>query len=623
MQPFLNTDVKEQVRQATDIVELVGGFIQLRRAGRNYVGLCPWHDDSKPSLQINPERQSYKCWVCDVGGDVFSFLMQMEGLEFREALDALAERAGIELTHHRPKAGQENGPSPTDRKILFAAMAWAEERFHRYLLEAPEAAPARQYLVDRGINAESIETFHIGFVPQAWDWLFKQAMAAGYATQTLEAAGLIVPRTQGDGFYDRFRGRLMFSIRDIRNRPIAFGGRVLPSLAKEGDAKYINSAETPLFTKSAQLYNLDLARNHTGKPSTNREIIVMEGYTDCIMAYQNGVQNVVAVLGTALTDRHIPLLRRYADSIYLVLDGDEAGQKRTNEVLDLFVANQVDLRILALPKDTDPCDFIASQGSDAFRKLLAESVDALEHKIRTVTEGMVAAPNTHQANVAVESILETISRAPRPKQGDASVFLMREQQILGRIAREFQLSETILRTRLRDLRSGGHRYNSPASVETKTGVQKSTTLPFWDQEFFELLLLSKRAGEKLLNVVAMSDLQSEVGQRLFTLCHETNDMHGYVDFDSLMTTADDLALKNLVVTLAEQSQAKVANDVDFRVVDYISNLNKKHATAKAKMQRAVLQEGKGTLDEQSEDSLLEQIFMNARNRQSGNKPTDG
>jgi DNA primase len=217
-------DAKEQVRQAIDIVDLVGGYIALRRQGRGYVGLCPWHDDSRPSLQVNPERQSFKCWVCDIGGDIFSFVMKAENLEFREALEMLAERAGVALKPaDRPQASGEN---PYDRRNLLRCMAWAEEQFHQCLLRSADAEPARRYLADRAINDASIAGFRLGFSPNEWDWILKRGAAARWPAAVLERVGLVGKSDRG--FYDRFRGRLMFSIRDARSRPIAFGGRVLP-----------------------------------------------------------------------------------------------------------------------------------------------------------------------------------------------------------------------------------------------------------------------------------------------------------------------------------------------------------------------------------------------------------
>ncbi len=334
-----SSDDKERIRQAIDIVDLVGSYTSLRRQGRNYVALCPWHDDSRPSLQVNPERQSFKCWVCNIGGDVFSFLMKMENVEFGEAVAMLAERAGIQLTPYDPRRGGSPVPGdvageppsasardPDVKRVLYQAAAWAEQLFHECLLRDPEAEPARQYLRDRGISDESIRHFHLGYSPDSWDWLIKQSLRTKkFSHGVLERIGLLGRKQVGGGHYDRFKGRVLFSIRDVQGRPVGIGGRVLPGQAATNPAKYVNSPESPLFSKSNLLYGLDLARNAITK---TRTAVVTEGYTDCIIARQAGFENVLAVLGTALGERHIKLLKRFADRVVLVLDGDEAGQKR-------------------------------------------------------------------------------------------------------------------------------------------------------------------------------------------------------------------------------------------------------------------------------------------------------
>ncbi len=224
MTEFASFDLKEQVRQATDIVDLVGGYLSLRREGRNFKALCPWHDDSKPSLQVNPQRQSFKCWVCNIGGDVFSFMMKMEHVEFPEAMQMLADRAGIKLTKQQLKSGE-------DKQLWFKVLAWAEERFHQYLLQSPEAETARRYFDDRGITEESLGRFKLGFSPDSWDWLLKQALAQGFSEELLEKVGLAKSRGEDkQGAYDMFRGRVLFPIRDVQSRTVGFGGRCCHNL---------------------------------------------------------------------------------------------------------------------------------------------------------------------------------------------------------------------------------------------------------------------------------------------------------------------------------------------------------------------------------------------------------
>ena len=564
-------DLKEQVRQAVDIVDLVGSYAQLRRQGRNFVALCPWHDDSRPSLTVNPDRQSFKCWVCDIGGDVFSFLMKAEGLEFREALEMLAERAGIPV--HQPATQYDDGRSAvdsgTDKRALYRLMAWAEEQFHRCLLSAPEAEPARQYLLERRLTRPTIEQFRVGFAPNRWDWLLERARACDWSPALLERAGLLRRKELDGGHYDWFRGRVIFSIRDARSRPIAFGGRVLPQLADDRSAKYINSPETPLFSKSRELYGLDVAREHFKEEGG---AIVMEGYTDCLMAHQTGMKNAVAVLGTALGDRHLQLLRRYTECVTLVLDGDDAGKRRTNEIIDallaLFEKNEIDLRILTLPGDIDPCDFIATHGCDAFRKLLSQATDALEHKFNAVTNGLDLLTDTHRAAQAAEQMLGTLAQI-RPVSGSASsTALLREQQMLSRIARKFHLPEEQLRMRLLAVRreskgrSSSQRQPSELAEDSADSelIAESLALLAWERDLLELLIADPSFMSRIELEVQPADFMSGIARRIYESCRRMIHADGVLDFGRLLAQFDDHVVKNMIVDIGESCDKKQASD---------------------------------------------------------------
>lgn len=603
-------DVKEQVRQSVDIVDLVGSYVQLRRQGRNYVGICPWHDDSRPSLQVNAERQSFKCWVCDVGGDVFSFVMKAEGLEFREALEMLAERAGIPLrpnvssraNYDAPDgttydeedsyepAGESGGSStrsgtstssaPTtefDKRTLYRVAAWAELQFHDCLLSAAEADAGRKYLAERGISVDSARRFCLGFAPNRWDWLLERAHGSEWTPAILERVGLLRRRESGGGFYDWFRGRVMFSIRDARSRPIGFGGRVLPQLADERAAKYINSPETPLFSKSRELYGLDLARDHFKREGG---AVVMEGYTDCLMAHQHGLQNCVAVLGTALGERHLQLLRRYTDSITLVLDGDDAGRRRTNEILDallaLFEKNQVDLRILTLPQGLDPCDFIAQHGCDSFRELLAGAVDALEHKFRSVAKGLDILTDTHGASQATEDLLNTLAKIRPVSGGASSRTLLREEQMLGRIARQFHLPEEQLRSRLVALRREARRV--PAAAQAPAAEQRrSVELPACDRLLLELLISQPGYYLRIRSAVDRDAIETDVARQIYDTWLRMSEGEQGPEFARLVSEFVDADIKNLLAGLADQCAAKPTQDAERLLQDCLSDYQRRRA----------------------------------------------
>jgi len=485
-----SSDAKERVREAIDIVELVGSYVQLRRQGRNYVGLCPWHDDTRPSLQVNPQRQSFKCWVCDIGGDIFSFMMKMQGVSFPEALAMLADRAGIALGPTRvPQHGGASGKG--DKRTLYRAMAWAETQYHQCLLNSPEALPARQYLDERAITPETIRRFHLGFSPNRRDWILHQAKGSGFDAAVLEKIGLLARPAAGGSPYDRFRGRVLFPIRDPQGQPRGLGGRVLPELASTTPAKYVNSPETPLFVKSKLLYGLDVAQASMRK---SRTAVVMEGYTDCIVAHQHGFTDVVAVLGTALGESHIRTLRPFADRIVLVLDGDEAGRRRANEVLELFVAQQVDLQIVTLPEGVDPCDFLEQHGADAFGRLLAdEAVDALEHAFRVETAGLDLEHDVHGASQSLERLVSIVAMAPRLRGDTTSRDRFREEKILQRLASSFRVGEVDVRRRLTALRRGRQRRGAHARPQEPSAPQSGYRVAAdqvdpWQRELLEILI---------------------------------------------------------------------------------------------------------------------------------------
>ncbi|MBN2476552.1 MAG: DNA primase [Pirellulales bacterium] len=618
-------DAKEQVRQAIDIVELVGSHIQLRRQGRNYVGLCPWHDDSRPSLQVNPERQSFRCWVCDIGGDVFDFVMKSEGVEFREALQMLAERAGVALGPS-PSPAQRPVGGPGDKRTLLQAMAWAEQQYHRCLIDSPEAEPARQYLQRRGITAESIDTFHLGFSPNQRDWLLRQVGGSAERAKVLETIGLLARPADGGDPYDRFRGRVLFSIRDTQGRPVGLGGRVLPESGATSPAKYVNSPETPLFSKSNLLYGLDVARGAIRKNGT---ALVMEGYTDCIVAHQYGFAHAVAVLGTALGEGHIRILNRFADRTVLILDGDEAGQRRANEVLELFVAQQVDLQILTLPEGTDPCDFLQQHGAEAFAELLAgQAVDALEHAFRSATRNIDLQRDVHAATQALERLVAIVAKAPRLRQDTTRQDRFREEKILQRMAARFRVDETEIRRRLTALRRRGQTQTPrPHAVEEIPPGEQPAAIrgpidPAW-REMLEILIGHPECWPQMRAAVGSRQIAPEPCRRIYETCCRLEDAGHAPTFDRLMLEFDDPAVKSLLVELDEAGRAKGERDAgpEALLLDLITTLKKQEAQRQRPGQIVALREG--GLNDSQETELLEQIIRQERSRQGISEPTDG
>jgi len=605
-------DAKEQVRQAIDIVDLVGSYLELRRQGRNYVGRCPWHDDTRPSLNVNPDRQTWKCWVCNIGGDAFSFVMQKERCDFKEALQMLAERAGIELVQSTRRI--EPG-SADDKTTLYACCQWAARQYQECLLKSDAAALARKYLAERAISAESVEKFTLGFVPDAWSWLMDRAKTTPYTPAVLEACGLLT-RNETGRVYDRFRGRIMFPIRDLQGRVISFGGRVVPGLSDSQPGKYINGSETRLFSKSDNLYALELARDTIGK---SKSITVVEGYTDVILCHQYGVTDVVACLGTALNERHIKLIRRFAETVYLLLDGDEAGQRRTSEVLELFVAANVDLRIVTLPDELDPAEFLQERGGEAFQGVMKQSVDALAHKIRLATAGIDLARDTHKASQALEEILTTLARGT--PAGTLDTGALKVHQLLARLAREFGLEESVIRSRFSQLRrtiKGSFRENREENEETSN--YRPSDLSPRECELIELLVQHPELAPTALSEIADDDLTSQPARLIVRAYRQREEAGRALDFGAVLAEIENVSLKSLLVhldDLASRKAEKALADPATRMRLVIARFQEFHEQRQLKEAELALAEKR--FDEQEELSVLASMIA-AKRRQQGIHP---
>lgn len=440
--PPVSVELKRTVKAANDIADVVAGYIPVHSAGKTFKAICPFHNDTRPSLQIDRQYQNFRCWACDARGDVFDFVMKFEKVEFPEALRILAQRANIVLEPTQAT------PEDQTRARLFSAVKWAEDQYRACLMDEATAEPARRYLGARKLAGAIVRQFGLGYAPPAGDWLVRRADADRIDPGVLVEVGVIAARDENRGFYDRFRDRVMFPIRDARGHTVGFGGRILPEspLAARGP-KYYNSADTPLFNKSDLLYGLDLAR-HAG--SAAGYLAVVEGYTDVMMAHQSGVANVVATMGTALNARHVAQLRRYAAKVVLVFDADAGGMTGVDRALELFVGQDVELAIAALPDGLDPCDLLTQPGGvDVFRKTLATAIDALEFKLNQLLarEPEQTVGGTERI---VNAVLGVMALAP-PVLNQAGQ--MRQEKIVTRLAHRLGIRQETVWARLTELRA--------------------------------------------------------------------------------------------------------------------------------------------------------------------------
>ncbi len=427
MSGIIPKNLIEDIRARCDVVEVLGSYLQLKRAGNTFRALCPFHKEKTPSFHVNPQRQIFHCFGCGEGGDVFKFVMKYENVDFGAAARILAQRAGVRLEFE--ESGRERSPGGIEKDALLRVHEDVAQLYHRCLLDEKHGAAARKYLAGRELSLENAQDFLIGYAPDRWDTLLLWAEKKQVSVKLLEAAGLVVAKEAG-GYYDRFRNRLMFSIRDELGRVIAFSGRVMNP--DEKTAKYVNSPETLLFKKGRLLFALDRARRAI---ADERRAILCEGQIDCIRCHLAGFTNVVASQGTALTEDHARLLKRYADEVLIVLDADTAGQNAALRAAEVLLAAGLSIRIAALPAGDDPDSLIRKQGREAFERVLAGAVGALDFQA-----GLMRARGELDSeagkNRSARAMLELIARAPTAVQRDL---------LLHQAAELLQVSEEALR----------------------------------------------------------------------------------------------------------------------------------------------------------------------------------
>jgi len=362
MAGFFSDDTRERIRAASDIVDVIGSYLPLKRAGANFTALCPFHKEKTPSFNVNPQRQIFHCFGCHKGGDVFKFVMEYESIDFPEAVRRLADRAKIPLEQVKTPGEQQ---SRYVKETLLQIHEQITQRWQSALSNEAAGQTARDYLAGRGVSAEAIKLFRLGYATDAWDDTINWAKNKAHDLPLVEKAGLILRKEGGDGYYDRFRGRLMFPICDEQGRVIGFSGRILSG--DEKTAKYVNSPETPIFIKSKVFFGLDKTKRAVLDAG---HAIVCEGQLDLISCFMAGIQNVVAPQGTALTADHARILKRYVDEVVLCFDSDNAGQNAAVRSLDSLLAAGLAVRVAVVPAPHDPDSFIKTAGGAAFKELI-------------------------------------------------------------------------------------------------------------------------------------------------------------------------------------------------------------------------------------------------------------
>ena len=441
-------EVVEQIRTSSDIVEVIGEYVQLRKQGRNYFGLCPFHGENSPSFSVSSDKQIFHCFGCGEGGNVFSFLMKMEGLAFTEAVQKLGESNGIAVAEYTSGQGQQENISD-DTVIMQQAHELLKKYYHHLLVNTEEGNEALSYLLKRGITKEMIEKFEIGYASPAWDAATKILQKRGFSLSSMEQAGLLIRSEKDGSHYDRFRGRVMFPIYTLQGKVIAFSGRALG----DDTPKYLNSPETPIFHKSKLLYNFHQARPFIRKRG---QVVLFEGYADVLAAVKSGVEEAVATMGTALTEEQAKLLRRNVETVVLCYDGDKAGREATMKAGQLLLQVGCQVKVTPLPDKLDPDEYVQQYGTTAFENLVKSSISFVGFKINYLRLGKNLQDESGKEEY-VKSVLKELSLLQ-----DA----MQAESYLKSLSQEFSYSMETLLNQL-------HQYRKEQKVQQKQIKQVS------------------------------------------------------------------------------------------------------------------------------------------------------
>jgi len=570
---FDNREVLE-VQQANDIIDVVGEHVSLKKKGREMVGLCPFHADHRPSMNVSSVKQIFKCFACGAGGDVFKFVQMRENLTFPQAVERLAERAGIKLQktkrvkrNRKNVEGHEGEDLPAedvDPNRLSKANAWAADLFRQNLDDPDKGGYARDYLAQRQIDAESIKKWQLGLAVGSGNDLVAKAKACKASLKLLEQAGLIVGQNK-----DKFVNRLMFTITDVTGRVIGFGGRTLD----DNVAKYMNSPATVLFDKSNCIYGLEQARHEIVSTGT---AVVVEGYTDVIMAHQFGCTNVVATLGTSFTTGHARILRRYAKRVVLIFDSDVAGVEAANRALDVCLAQRIDIKIASVPDGKDPCDFILAAGRDSFEQVIDRAVDVFQFKWDRLKEKFNGEDTLAGRRAAVEEYIQTIATGLQGGNVQPLDCGLRVNQISRIIGIDSSQINAELGKRLRRARNAaGYELGNQQAAAVDYGQGAFAVA---QREVLEVLLnepsLYKHARQKITAEVFDVPILRQIGEIVF----ETLDGESEAPLRQFLARTESVRLGNCLMELAQAGQVK--GNFQWRLTEALDAIERHQAQKK-------------------------------------------
>ena len=592
--PRIPEDILERIRDATDIVDVVSEHVHLGKKGRNFFGLCPFHDEKSPSFSVNPDRQIYHCFGCGVGGNVFKFLQEIDRVTFMEAVKFLAERTGINLPERSGPSREE--ADSADR--LYRANDLAQKYFHHMLLNDDAGTEAREYLQARRLESETIERFGIGYATPGWDGLLKAAGRRDLPPQIMEQAGLALPRQSGNGHYDRFRDRVTFPIANLSNRTIAFGAR---ALQPDQEPKYLNSPETPIYHKGRVLYGLADTRDAVRRQDS---VIVVEGYMDLISLVQAGIEHVAATSGTALTEDHCRTLARYAHKVVLLFDGDAAGSTAAMRGIEVLLSTKIDARVVSLPPEHDPDTFVHEHGPDTLlaRAENAQSVLdfylqqlALHHDLSSV-DGK---------SRAVETFKPLLTKLDKPQDATRRDLLLRE------VAQRLSIDEMALRE---EVKASVHHPRAPRRIENEPLQAPLPDPPKLELEFIGLLLNFPQYIPDTAREFAPETLTDPRVQALCRMLFNRHAESKAIDVGMMINELEDNTLSRLITKCEAEGFDEEQSEQQWR--DYLRHFQKKSNQARIDAARQALGQAVASNDEDEIARISTELVQLNRQRQA-------
>ena len=584
-------EIIAQVLDRCDIVELIGSYVPLKKSGRNFKANCPFHNEKTPSFVVNPDKQIFHCFGCDAGGNAVGFIMKQDRLTFPEAIQLLAKGANVTV----PETSGGNTQTANIRQLIYKVNALAAQFFHKNLLsdKGVSAKGARTYLKKRKIDLQAVEQFQLGFALDQWDSLISYLREKGINLKLMENAGLIIPRDNAQGYYDRFRNRIIFPIFDTQANCRAFGARVMESDQEQErvTAKYINSPETTVYTKGHHLYGFHLAKQAIGQEDS---VIIVEGYTDCIMPYQAGVSNIVASLGTALTVDQIRLIRRYTKNVVMLFDMDPAGESAMLRSLDTLIEEGMNVKVAVLDERHDPDSFICEHGVETFRQRIIQAETLFNYKLGILMDRYDVKVIEGKARISGE-MLQTIDKF------DNAVL---RAEYIKRLARELIVPEQALTTELNKVRQmTGEKKFFGKGDSPKTSVVEQ--LRVVESDILKLLLEEESFIAATKKEINPSDFQDrkirEVISKIFDLCEQGKEINSAV----LINSFEDQEMQNMIARLMA-NEGMTVGDKRKMHSDYINRMKKDRKKLRMKVLQEQISEAEREDDQSRLDTLLDE-----------------